>query len=232
MRRRRPLLALLLLIGGCAAPPPRVVVPAAAPAELPGAYYQGRAEQGAAILRVDAAGSLLTVEVRRAGALARLGHDHVVASHDLGGFVDTAAGRADLFVPLAALAVDEATLRAAAGFDTQPSAADIAGTRDNMLGKVLEVARYPYALIHVTGDPRDAHAPFKLALTLHGTTRERELPLEVTQDRDGLTVSGTLSMSQSEFGITPFAVLGGALAVRDQVDLHFRVRAVSPATTR
>ena len=59
------------------------------------------------------------------------------------------SGRADLYVPLDTLVVDEPALRAEAGFDTQPSAADIAGTRRNMLEKVLEADRYPFALIAV-----------------------------------------------------------------------------------
>jgi len=38
-------------------------------------------------------------------------------------------------------------------------------------------------------------------------------------------VSGRLSFDQTDFGITPYSVLGGAIAVRNGVDLRFRVRA-------
>ena len=43
------------------------------------------------------------------------------------------------------------------GLDTQPDAEDIAGTRSNMLHKVLDADRYPYALISVN-DPQRATA--------------------------------------------------------------------------
>src|SRR3989475_9970108 len=112
--------------------------PAVPPADFPEAYYREAAAQGKPVFRVDPRESLVVIEVRRAGSLARLGHDHVVASHELGGYVAPDEGRADLYVALGRLAVDEAALRTEAGFDTQPAESDIAGTRANMLGKVLE----------------------------------------------------------------------------------------------
>ena len=105
------------------------------PAEFPQGYY--RQAVGRRVSRRSGE-SLVVIEVRRAGSLARLGHDHVVASHDVNGYVAPQEGRADLYVPLARLAVDEAALRAEAGFDTQPTESDIGGTRANMLEKVLE----------------------------------------------------------------------------------------------
>ena len=112
------------------------------------------------MFRVDPARSLLLIVVRRGGALAQFGHDHVVASHDVAGYIAPDEGRADLYVPLDALVVDEPALRAEAGFDTQPSAADIAGTRRNMLEKVLETSRHPYALIAVSDNGAGGrHAP-------------------------------------------------------------------------
>jgi hypothetical protein len=35
--------------------------------------------------------------------------------------------------------------------------------------------------------------------------------------------TGTLAIEQSEFGITPFSILGGAIAVKDRVDIAFRI---------
>jgi hypothetical protein len=56
------------------------------PAEFPGAHYRALLAQGKPVFRVDPARSIVVIEVRRGGSLARLGHDHVVASHDLAGF--------------------------------------------------------------------------------------------------------------------------------------------------
>ena len=129
----KPRLAIALVAGlvSACAPQIREEVPAekAAPAAFPEAYYREAAAQGKTVFRIDPAQSLVVIEVRRAGSLARLGHDHVVASHDAEGYAAPDEGRADLQVRLERLVVDEPALRAEAGFDTQPSDSDIAGTR-------------------------------------------------------------------------------------------------------
>lgn len=218
---------LIALLAACAAQvvdAPRAGTRASG--ELPEGYYHGLVAQGTPVYRVDPAGSVVIMEVRRGGSLARLGHDHVVASHDVAGYLAPDAGRGDFVVPLDALVVDEPALRAEAGFDTQPSAAAIAGTRRNMLDKVLEADRYPAALIAVSSGLAGAGPqPFHLTVTLHGTTVTVEAVAQVEKGPDEVTVTGTAAVDQSRFGITPFAVLGGALAVQDRVDVRFRLRA-------
>ncbi|MGC2520971.1 MAG: YceI family protein, partial [Burkholderiales bacterium] len=197
-----------------------------APAEFPAAYYEQLAAQGKPVYRVDPAQSLVAIEVRRAGSLARLGHDHVVASHDVGGYLAPDAGRADVYVPLERLAVDEPALRAEAGFDTQPSETDIAGTRGNMLEKVLDAEKFPFALIRVSGAAAGAgEATLNVAITLHGTTRALQVPARIETGAGEIDVSGRVAFDQTDFGIAPFSVLGGAIAVRNRVDLRFRIRA-------
>jgi polyisoprenoid-binding protein YceI len=227
LRRAGPVAALLsillaLLLAGCT-PLVRETVPALGvePAEFPKAHYLLAVAQGQPVYRIDAAQSLVAIVVRRAGSLARLGHDHVVASHEAVGFVAPQQGRADLYVELDRLTVDEAALRAEAGFETQPSASDIEGTRANMLEKVLESSRFPFAVIAVTGvDASQRRTTLAVTLTLHGHTRTVQTPAEVDVDADAeqLRVSGRFSFAQTDFGITPYALLG-------EVDLRFRVTA-------
>ena len=112
-----------------------VIESAQAPADFPDSEYRRAAANGANVLRIDTRHSIVTIIVHRGGMLARLGHDHVVASHDVIGWVDLDSGRADLYVPLEKLSVDEASLRTEAKFTTQPSAGAIEGTRNNMLEK-------------------------------------------------------------------------------------------------
>ncbi len=196
------------------------------PPEFPEAYYRQLAVGGKPVFRVDPAASLVVIEVRRAGSLARFGHDHVVASHNVGGYVAPDEGRADLYVPLESLAVDEPALRAEAGFDTQPSESDIAGTRGNMLEKVLEAEKFPFALIRVSGvKARQKGARLTVAITLHGTSREVQAPAQVETNHDRMSVSGRMTLNQSDFGIAPFSILGGAIAVQDRMDLRFQIRA-------
>jgi hypothetical protein len=193
-------------------------------------YLQAEA-QGRNILRVEAAKSLVVFEVRRDGPFAKLGHDHVVASHDVEGFVAADESKADLRVRMDQLVVDEAPLRAEAGFDTQPTADDIAGTRRNMLVHVLEAERYPYAFIHI--ERKDAEkagketgksqAVLNVTITLHGATKTFDVPASVEKTTSGMIVSGSMHFNQTDFGITPYAILNGAIRVQDRLDMRFRI---------
>jgi len=196
----------------------------AAPGNFPAAIYRQYEAQGKKILRVDSSHSLVTIKVRRAGLLSLLGHDHIIASRDVAGYVSPSQGVADLYVPLGTLVVDDPGLRNAAGFDTQPSQRDIEGTRHNMLSKTLDAKHFPYALIHVAR--ADAgHPDLKVTITLHGMTRGFEVPAQFESVPDGISVAGSMSFKQSDFGITPLSVFGGALQVQDKLDLQFHILA-------
>ena len=226
---RRTLLACACaLLAACTpfAPPPAAPLPAApaAPAQaaMPAPAWQ---RPGVQLLHIAPDESLLTITVRRGGALARLGHDHVVASRSLQGVVAPAPGRAQFQFRLDEMSVDEESLRQAAGLTTTPSADAIAGTRHNMLVRVLDAQRYPWVRVEArrTGDKQ----VFDADITVHGVTRTVQLPVRVEQAADGrrLQASGSLLLKQSDFGIVPFAILGGAMAVQDQMELAFRITA-------
>ncbi|MUI15604.1 YceI family protein [Massilia dura] len=199
------------------APPSLPPQPAAVqPADPFAALLQGRA--AGPVLRI-ADDALIAVTVRRGGALARLGHDHVVAARRIDGHVDPAAGLAALRFRLDEMTVDEAALREEAGLAKQPSADAIAGTRVNMLTKVLEAGRYPLVEVRArrTGDAGALQAD----ITLHGVTRSFAVPVTIEPAPPGLVARGTLTLKQTDFGITPFSVLGGAMAVQDTLEIRF-----------
>ena len=230
IERRLPLgiiAVLATLLAACAAQvatPPEIA--RRGPAEFPDAHYRELLAQGRPVFRVDPSLSLVVIEVRRGGSLAQFGHDHVVASHDVTGNIAPDEGRADLYVPLEALVVDEPGLRAEAGFDTQPDADDIAGTRRNMLQRVLDTARYPYALIAVNDiGTADKTGQVRVALTLHGTTSPVVAAAQWDRTGEEFSVAGTFAIAQTQFGITPLAILGGAISVQDRVNVSFRIRA-------
>lgn len=220
-------IVVVALLSACAAPVSRVPsLGVGPPADFPERDYREAAAQGRPVFRIDPASSLVVIEVRRAGALARLGHDHVVASHDMRGYVLLDAGRADLYARLDRLVVDEPVLRAEAHFDTQPSRSDIAGTRRNMLGSVLDAAHYPFARIRVARvDRAGSRATANVSMTLHGETRNLQVPLQTETTADDITISGSLILHQTDFGIVPLSILGGAIQVEDAIDLRFRLHA-------
>jgi len=217
--------ATALLLAACA---PQVARPPEAtrhaPDGFPDADYRQLAAQGRPVFRIDPARSLVVIEVFRAGPLARLGHDHVVAAHDLEGYVAPDDGRCDLYVRLEDLVVDEPELRAEAKLDTYPSADDIAGTRRNML-KGLQTEQFPFALVHIERSSPNGEAPLRAAFSLHGTTRTEDVPVQMELAGDELSVAGRLALRQTDFGVKPLSLLGGALQVRDEMQLRFAIRA-------
>lgn len=216
------LLAGLLTACAPGVPPQMPVEGIQAPADFPEAYYRQARAQGKKILRVDSAQSLVVIQVYRAGTLARLGHDHVVASHNVSGYVSAEEGVADFYVPLEQLVVDEPGLRIEAGLETQPSPEAIEGTRSNMLTKTLESGQFPYALIHATWADANRRT-LNVSIKLHGVTRSFEVPVQIETVGDGITVDGKMSFNQTDFGITPISVLGGAIQVQDKLDLRFHI---------
>lgn len=222
--------ALLLLLAACTSRLPGPV-PVATPS-FPLERYAQALERGEPVYRIDPAVSEVVIRIYRAGALARLGHDHVAASRDVRGYVllprAIAFAQADIYLPLASLDVDEPARRAHAGFDTQPSRQDIDATRANMRDSVLHVARYPFALVRVVpsaGEP--PRLVLTAQLTLHGTTRTFPVTAELDVTNPAvLSVNGRFSLNQTDFGIEPYAVFGGALRVADRLDVDFRLQAV------
>ena len=96
----------------------------------------GSAQDAAERYVVDAAQSDVHWLVYKAGALARLGHNHTIAVGDLSGDVavnrdDLAKSLFDLRFSVADLVVDDPALRSTLGeeFASVPTAEDIAGTR-------------------------------------------------------------------------------------------------------
>ena len=221
----------IVLAGLLAACAPGAVRPPPAPRVEAGpgfqeAHYRRAEAMGQTVLRIDPQRSLISITVHRGGSLARMGHDHVVASRTIEGLVAPEEGRTDFHFRLDQLTVDEPSLRAEAGFGTQPASAAIEGTRRNMLTKVLDSEHFPFVLIHATRT-RAANV-LSVSITLHGTTRAMEIPVQMERPAadasgDSIAVSGTLRLNQSDFGIVPFSVLGGAIAVQDGLDLRFRI---------
>lgn len=219
MKPIRTYLPLLLLVAGCASTP--TPPPAPTPTTPAFSWYQDAARTQP-VLRIDPAHSLITVTVRRGGTFARMGHDHVVASRSVEGFVAPDAGRADFRFRLDQMTVDETDLRTKAGLTTQPDADAIAGTRTNMLTRVLEAERYPLVELHAerAGDRADT---LRLTVKLHGVSRTLDVPATIERSAAGLTASGAFTLNQSDFGITPMSVMGGALTVQDPMELAFRI---------
>jgi hypothetical protein len=227
------LLSVLVMATACARVaerPPAVVEP---PAEGLAAVYAGLADS-AELYRVDDTRSEVRMLVWRAGRLARLGHNHVVVGHALDGYVavarEWAESRADVVLSLEGLVVDDPGHRsqAGAGFEGAISARARDGTRDNMLGdRVLDAARYRAVTIAVHGvRGRPPDVVLESDITIRDVTRRADIAARLGSANGALVVDAEFPVRQSDFVIEPYSALGGALAVRDQVDLQVHIVAV------
>ena len=219
-------------------PPP----PAPAPGGSPGATavqaapeplaatYARLGQDGARVFTLDPASSSVRIYVFRDGRAARLGHNHVLSAPRFDGFAalpptGTADARFDLEFRLDQLEIDNPAHRTGLGaaFASVLSAEAIAGTRDHMLGESnMQADRFPTVRIHCLRISGEApHLAAQVAVQMHGTSREMWVPLTVTGLPERLTVGGSFVLRQTDFGIHPYSVAGGLLAVKDEVVVDF-----------
>jgi hypothetical protein len=229
----RGLGATLLAVGltGCvtrqAAPP--------APARPPAARLIPSPHLGQPF-EVIPAESRLIVLVYRAGPLAALGHNHVIACHCLTGVVylpgDRLRGSFDIHVAVEQLTVDDPALRAAEHSPEFPPGVPQSarqGTRDNMLGPaLLDASAYPDIELQATGlrPARDGKRDDLIARVLvrvRGQVHEVEAPVHYRLRPDEIVATSEFSLAQTDLGLTPYSALGGALSVRNTMTIRLRL---------
>ncbi len=221
------------LLTACESSAPRVPAASssAAGSGPPTEDYRALAQSGDGVVyTVDAAKSRVLIYAFRGGAAAFAGHNHIIMATGFSGhaFVPTKGldhARFDLEFPLDGLNVDDAEVRHTTGgafAGTLPTDA-IAGTREHMLGAHgLDIAHYPLLLAHAVAIVGELPKPIvRLTVQLHGQTHEFLVPLTVESDGGTLTARGNLALRQSDFGLVPYSVLNGLLAVRDEVAIDF-----------
>jgi hypothetical protein len=189
---------------------------------------------GPAHFEIDDDASWVHIQVLRGGLLAGIGHNHVVSVGDLGGSIELAETVSDsslhLAFPVRSLKVDQPQDRKAEGerFAKTISDRNIAATRENMLGdRLLQADTHPLVEIHSTavlGSLPD--------LTIQTQTSVREqkadivFPVYVNIFDDQLIATGSLRVSQKDLGLNRFKAALGALRVKDQIFIRYRIVAI------
>ena len=222
MRRILPIL--VLVIAGCAAPSREPAAPAPSPAD------------GIAALpfeRWDVTASHLELRVYRDGPMQKLGHNHVVVSEALDGFVKLREplekSGFELALRLESLVVDDPAARAAAGADFAMPVPqkDRDATRHNMLGdEVLAAGRQDVLRLAADGltDGTGAHKA-QVRVSFRGEEHVVTVPFTVEINGDGLAGQATFSLKHGDLGLKPFTVALGALKVRDDIEVRLRLEA-------
>lgn len=182
------------------------------------------------IFTADPQLSEIRVLVRRAGPLARFGHNHVLVAPVTGvvhaGDTVMESGF-NLAVEAAAFSVDPLAARTDEGksFATEVSDAARRGTRKNLLGEnLLDAERHPRIQLQSLSmrGPRwnpDVNA----RLVLRGAERDIQFPAAVVAQEDTIIVIANFTIRQSDFGIDPFSILGGGLSVHDELIIRARI---------
>ncbi len=214
-----------MLLVACAAP-----APSSAPAS--GGVAEPVLPAGAVRQPLDAARSWLRVLVFRGGRASNLGHNHVALAADLAGEIawpDADAAQARrwrdarlaLSFRLDALRLDEPAQRAALGaaFASKLDAASVAATRTNMLRSLGAEAQPQVRMTSQRIVGEGAQLAVEVEITLAGRSQRQWLAvsLDATQQR----ATGSAVIRQSDYGLTPFSVLGGLLAVQDEIVIEF-----------
>lgn len=217
-------LASILLFASCARiTRPPAVPPAAGEPTFPADL------RGAKLYRVSADDSSVHVLVYRGGTLANLGHNHVVSSKSVNGYVwlhaDVQRSGFDLAMPVNDLMIDDNAARMAEGADFPPNVPEDAkaGTKRNMLSEgVLDGERYPrISLKSVAISGARSNPQIRASITIKTQTHEVSLPATLSEQGQTLRVRGAFEIKQSDFGIEPYSVALGALQVQDVLRVKF-----------
>jgi polyisoprenoid-binding protein YceI len=162
---------------------------------------------------IDAAKSVMTVHVYKAGVLSAFGHDHEIYAPVAGGSVDAAGRKVELHIEAGALRVQ----------DPKAADKDRSEIQASMLGSdVLDAEHYQEIQFRSTSAEPAGPGAWKVAgeLTLHGQTRP--ISMEV-HEKDG-HYAGTCRFDITNFGIKPVKAAGGAVRVKNEVQIDFDIQ--------
>lgn len=211
-------------------PTPRPV-PEPAAARWPPVPYDGNDPH---TWRVQPGDSRVDLVVRRAGPLARFGHDHVLSTTAVEGWIkwnpgEPESARGDLRVAVTGLDVDPPEARRRHDVAGDPSPADVEGTRENLQREVLLAEQWPHVLVQLDSPERTGDR-WRVAadLVLNGEPARYPVSVSVETGERNLRARGQFTVAQSRHGIEPFSVLGGSLSVADEVTVQFDIQARPP----
>jgi hypothetical protein len=180
----------------------------------------------AAEYEIDPAETQLYWLVYSSGALAGLGHNHVISAPEVQGRIFIQDALSDsafvLEIPVQSLQVDAPALRSTLGqpFASRPSQRDIEATRRNMLGRaLLDSEAYPDIRVAGSAFQSEGDAQtLQLTLTVKGTEVEVIVPLLLEVGEDRIAVKAQFQLTHQQLGLRPFSALFGALQVAEHMD--------------
>jgi polyisoprenoid-binding protein YceI len=163
---------------------------------------------------VDPAASTLSVKVWKTGLFSVFAHNHDISAPITSGTVRDGDKASVKFVVNA---------RGMKVLDPEASASTRAEVEHNMLSEqVLDSQQYPEIAFESTRVQTTGNGGYTVSgnLTLHGQTHP--VQVAVKQAGDG-KYEGRAKLKQTTFGIQPIAIGGGAVKVKDEIDIVFTI---------
>ena len=174
------------------------------------------------VYNIDAARSKIELSVSRGGILKLAGHDHEIAAKGFSG--EIRFNSASLKDSSVHLSIESGSLIVLEN-PNEPEK-DRKEVQATMQGeKVLNINVFPKILFHSTGVSNVAASgeDFTLSgrLNLHGVEKEIAFPVHIHPESNLLRATGTVTIAQTDFGITPIKAALGTIRVKDQVKVKF-----------
>jgi polyisoprenoid-binding protein YceI len=163
---------------------------------------------------IDPGASTLTVKVWKTGLFSAFAHNHDISAPITSGTVNDGDKASVKFV------VDARGMKV---LDPEASASTRSEIEHNMLSdQVLDTQQYAEIQFESTTVQATGNGSYKVSgnLTLHGQTRP--VQVEVKQAGDG-KYDGSAKLKQTAFGIQPITIGGGAIKVKDEIDILFSI---------
>lgn len=185
---------------------------------------------------VDLAGSRLFVLVGKTG----LGHEHAVTGTLQVGRLrlGVAEQAGTLVFDMRSFRADTAEARKTLGLAGETDPDTRRQVDENMLGPaVLDVARHPTATLEIRSalpspqQPGNGKTAYDLAgtFTLHGVARPATIRAEAEAAGQFVRLWGGFAIRQTDFGIKPFAKLGGVVGVANELKIYGDIRIAAAA---
>jgi len=166
----------------------------------------------AQMVNIDTSASKVTVRVSKSGLFSAFAHNHTISAPIASGHIDVQRRSVELKFSAQEMKVMDPDV-------TDSDRAQIERTMKSAV--VLGVAQFPeIEFVSKTVEAAEANGFLVHGeLTLHGVSKPVDLPVTFSDGR----YRGSVKLRQTDFAITPVKIAGGAVRVKDEIEVGFEI---------
>jgi polyisoprenoid-binding protein YceI len=174
---------------------------------------------------IDSQESKVEIHVSKEGAFKAFGHDHLVAVKQVSGQAQFDPKKIDQ--SSVHLRISTKSITVIDPGESEKDRRDVQATMES--DKVLDVAKFLEITFtsNSVAEAKKTSDGWELTLSgnlkLHGVEQPVSFPLHVHVDHNELRGQGEISILQTDYGITPVKVGGGAVKVKDKLKITFNI---------